>query len=97
MTGVQTCALPISILQISAAIAGLALPVKTTKSELGVLAMVDMMTCCANHNDGATASSAFETLAGEEGLEPSHAGIKIRCLNQLGDSPTPVDGLRHRP
>jgi hypothetical protein len=29
-----------------------------------------------------------EFLAGEEGLEPSHAGIKIRCLNQLGDSPT---------
>ena len=29
-------------------------------------------------------------LAGEEGLEPSHAGIKIRCLNQLGDSPTRV-------
>src|SRR5690349_18322568 len=29
-----------------------------------------------------------EILAGEEGLEPSHAGIKIRCLNQLGDSPT---------
>ena len=27
-------------------------------------------------------------LAGEEGLEPSHVGIKIRCLNQLGDSPT---------
>ncbi len=26
-------------------------------------------------------------LAGEEGLEPSNAGIKIRCLNQLGDSP----------
>jgi hypothetical protein len=26
-------------------------------------------------------------LAGEEGLEPSHAGIKIRCLDQLGDSP----------
>ena len=26
--------------------------------------------------------------AGEEGFEPSHAGIKIRCLNQLGDSPT---------
>jgi hypothetical protein len=29
-----------------------------------------------------------EFLAGEEGLEPSNAGIKIRCLNQLGDSPT---------
>jgi hypothetical protein len=27
-------------------------------------------------------------LAGEEGFEPSHAGIKIQCLNQLGDSPT---------
>ena len=26
-------------------------------------------------------------VAGEEGFEPSHAGIKIRCLNQLGDSP----------
>src|SRR6185436_10917726 len=27
-------------------------------------------------------------LAGEEGFEPSYVGIKIRCLNQLGDSPT---------
>jgi hypothetical protein len=26
-------------------------------------------------------------LAGEEGIEPSNGGIKIRCLNQLGDSP----------
>ena len=26
-------------------------------------------------------------MAGEEGFEPSHAGIKIQCLNQLGDSP----------
>src|SRR5215210_3537184 len=31
--------------------------------------------------------------AGEEGFEPSHAGIKIRCLNQLGDSPI-VSGPR---
>ena len=30
-------------------------------------------------------------MAGEEGLEPSNAGIKIRCLNQLGDSPTQLD------
>ncbi len=30
---------------------------------------------------------AFLCLAEEEGFEPSHAGIKIRCLNQLGDSP----------
>jgi hypothetical protein len=27
-------------------------------------------------------------LAGEKGFEPLHAGIKIQCLNQLGDSPT---------
>ena len=26
-------------------------------------------------------------MAGEEGFEPSYGGIKIRCLNQLGDSP----------
>ena len=26
-------------------------------------------------------------LAEEEGLEPSDAGIKTQCLNQLGDSP----------
>ena len=30
----------------------------------------------------------LQNLAGEEGFEPSHAGIKIQCLNQLGDSPT---------
>ena len=30
-------------------------------------------------------------LAGEKGFEPLHAGIKIQCLNQLGDSPTQVD------
>jgi hypothetical protein len=39
-------------------------------------------------------------VAGEEGLEPSHAGIKIQCLNQLGDSPTrgllDVAGNSHR-
>src|SRR3990170_4117359 len=29
----------------------------------------------------------LRTLAGEEGFEPSNGGIKIRCLNQLGDSP----------
>jgi hypothetical protein len=29
-----------------------------------------------------------ELLAGEEGFEPSNAGIKIQCLNRLGDSPT---------
>lgn len=29
-------------------------------------------------------------MAGEEGFEPSNAGIKIRCLNQLGDSPVGI-------
>jgi hypothetical protein len=40
-------------------------------------------------------STAFmlnKYLAGAEGLEPSHAGIKIQCLNQLGDAPTLVIG-----
>ena len=31
-----------------------------------------------------------QKMAGEEGFEPSHAGIKIQCLNQLGDSPMVV-------
>ena len=35
----------------------------------------------------------LEIMAGEEGLEPSHAGIKIRCLDQLGDSPTLTENL----
>ena len=35
-----------------------------------------------------------KTMAGEEGLEPSHAGIKIQCLNQLGDSPTRVGSTK---
>jgi hypothetical protein len=32
-------------------------------------------------------ASVTNEMAGEEGFEPAHAGIKIRCLNQLGDSP----------
>ena len=31
--------------------------------------------------------SIGNSVAGEEGFEPSNAGIKIRCLDQLGDSP----------
>ncbi|SBP87720.1 hypothetical protein THIARS_60433 [Thiomonas delicata] len=34
------------------------------------------------------AAAGKPEVAGEEGFEPSNAGIKIRCLNQLGDSPT---------
>src|SRR4051812_33609854 len=63
---------------ISSANAGLALPVNTMKSGVGA----------------ACISGFFQTqlngLAGEEGLEPSDAGIKIQCLDQLGDSPTRV-------
>ncbi len=33
------------------------------------------------------AAGAVKHMAGEEGFEPSHAGIKTLCLNQLGDSP----------
>ena len=41
-------------------------------------------------------------LAGEEGFEPSNAGIKIQCLNQLGDSPSVplllhAQGMPHEP
>jgi hypothetical protein len=36
----------------------------------------------------ATEQCPLHPMAGEEGFEPSHAGIKIQCLNQLGDSPT---------
>ena len=32
-------------------------------------------------------AAQLRDMAEEEGLEPSNAGIKIRCLNQLGDSP----------
>ncbi len=33
-------------------------------------------------------NAAAYILAGDGGLEPPHAGIKIQCLNQLGESPT---------
>ena len=36
-------------------------------------------------------------LAGAEGIEPSNAGIKIQCLNQLGDSPTQLGVCRYIP
>ena len=36
-------------------------------------------------------------LTGEKGFEPLHAGIKIQCLNQLGDSPTRVDDQCRQP
>ena len=40
---------------------------------------------------------AHQVLAGEKGFEPLHAGIKIQCLNQLGDSPTRVDDQSRQP
>ena len=33
-------------------------------------------------------AASCQILAGVEGVEPANAGIKIRCLNQLGDTPT---------
>src|SRR5438874_5018 len=85
---------------ISCASAGLALPVKSTVLKSTVppsrLAGPDhgpfnSAPACTSRRTG------IQGLAGEEGLEPSHVGIKIRCLNQLGDSPTPVRGLRLEP
>src|SRR5512133_1595402 len=76
---------------ISAASAGLALPVNTMKSGVG--------TTCIDWPSGCERLVPLRLayLAGEEGLEPSHAGIKIQCLNQLGDSPTRVDGCNQPP
>jgi hypothetical protein len=34
-------------------------------------------------------------MAGEQGFEPWYAGIKIQCLNQLGDSPTQPTACRY--
>src|SRR5574344_1580972 len=46
-------------------------------------------------NPACKTSRVLNFLAGEEGLEPSHAGIKIRCLNQLGDSPKQGDIMHY--
>ena len=43
--------------------------------------------------EGAAKNLVNKDLAGEKGFEPLHAGIKIQCLNQLGDSPTREGGL----
>ena len=36
------------------------------------------------------------TMAGDIGFEPMRVGIKIRCLNQLGESPTKLYGSGYR-
>ncbi|MEY4591974.1 MAG: hypothetical protein RIR18_869 [Pseudomonadota bacterium] len=41
----------------------------------------------AGNENGQALACPTNSVAEEEGFEPSHAGIKIRCLNQLGDSP----------
>src|SRR5439155_12182778 len=82
-----TAALPSSTprcVAISWASDGLALPVNST-----VLNSTSISGGAAR-----TGVLRMEDLAGEEGLEPSHVGIKIRCLDQLGDSPTPVHAPR---
>src|ERR1700754_3294120 len=67
------------ILTTSCASAGFALPVKTIRPSW--LLIMHLLQAVGGEE-------LREFLAGEEGLEPSNAGIKIRCLNQLGDSPT---------
>ena len=50
--------------------------------------------------DPYTAIVLHRNMAGDLGVEPRNAGIKIRCLNQLGESPFlllgAVDGNRTR-
>src|SRR3990167_291664 len=80
-----TVALPSStprLLAISCASAGLALPVNSTVLNSTVRSPSDLKPLGWDERLGEM------NLAGEEGLEPSHVGIKIRCLDQLGDSPT---------
>src|SRR3954468_15859488 len=74
----------------SSANAGLALPVNTMKSGVGAACMkttfLDPNQLRTEHaSRGLSRNVKTTCLAGEEGLEPSHAGIKIQCLNQLGD------------
>ena len=42
---------------------------------------------CAATKIKACTGTCFCKVAGDVGFEPTHAGIKIRCLNQLGESP----------
>src|SRR6185437_15571337 len=67
------------ILTTSCASAGFALPVKTIRPSW--LLIMHLLQAGGR-------GEPREFLAGEKGFEPLHAGIKIRCLNQLGDSPT---------
>ncbi len=81
----ETCAFPRRMLRWCAtalARLGFALPVNTIRLS-GTI-------CICGALPAQTHWLAFigsPNLAGEEGFEPSSAGIKIRCLNQLGDSP----------
>jgi hypothetical protein len=70
------------------------LPVKTMKSGGVKACMWDpakRLGLCRHYAHAEAGCVPNSNLAGEEGFEPSHAGIKIQCLNQLGDSPTQVD------
>ena len=49
--------------------------------------MIKVLSRNLKNNINEFGGSLQNRVAGEEGFEPSHAGIKIRCLNQLGDSP----------
>src|SRR5471032_509315 len=73
------------ILTTSCASAGFALPVNTIRPSLLIVHLFWLE----------ARGKTREILAGEEGFEPSHAGIKIQCLNQLGDSPTQLTACRH--
>ena len=61
----------------------------------GGLILLPNLICCPlpapkrrSANRAVQIETQIKRVAGEEGLEPSNAGIKIQCLNQLGDSPT---------
>src|SRR5215831_8334596 len=68
---------------------GFALPVNTLIRSKAIAAP-SLVRRALRAEDGVRRSG--EEGAGEEGFEPSNAGIKIRCLNQLGDSPAEITG-----
>ena len=55
---------------------------------MSTICALNINTACVEKNISTFVLNNY--LAGAEGLEPSHAGIKIQCLNQLGDAPTLV-------
>ncbi len=56
--------------------------------EVRVLSLHECVPAMRIGSFGRAAKILVSEFGREKGFEPLHAGIKIQCLNQLGDSPT---------